>query len=360
MSVVHVVVPDGIDDPARPSGGNSYDRRICRGLAAIGWSVHERPVTGSWPRPDAAALCTLTGVMARIPDDAVVLIDGLIASAAPEVLVPEAGRLRLVTLVHAPLGNGPPGGGPPGGEVAQTRTRERLVLSAAVAVVTTSDWSRRWLLDRYALDPAQVHVAEPGVDTAELSSGTAAGGELLCVAAVTPGKGHDVLLKALAAVTDLPWRCVCVGTLMLDPDFVACLARRAQESGIHDRVRFTGPLSGADLDAAYAAADALVLATRAETYGMVVTEALACGLPVIATAVGGIPEALGRGADGIRPGLLVPPGDPEALAAALRRWLGDAGLQQRLRHACQERRRTLPGWSATSVRISRVLDEVTA
>ena len=353
MTAVYVVVPDSIDDPARPSGGNSYDRRICRGLAAIGWSVDERPVPGSWPRPDAAARATLTGVMAGIPDYAVVLIDGLIASAVPEVLVPEAGRLRLVALVHAPLGDGPPGD-----EVAQARTQERTVLSAAVAVITTSRWTRRWLLHRYALEPAHVHVAEPGVEAADLALGTAAGGELLCVAAVTPAKGHDVLLEALAAVADLPWRCVCVGTLALDPGFVSRLARQARKCEMGDRVRFTGPHTGADLDADYAAADALVLATRAETYGMVVTEALARGLPVVATTVGGLPEALGRGSDGSRPGLLVPPDNPEALAAALRHWLGDAALRQRLRHSSQERRRTLQGWSATSVRISRVLGEV--
>ena len=145
MTAVYVVVPDSIDDPARPSGGNSYDRRICRGLAAIGWSVDERPVPGSWPWPDAAARATLTGVMAGIPDYAVVLIDGLIASAVPEVLVPEAGRLRLVALVHAPLGDGPPGD-----EVAQARTRmeasvktarEALAADAAAAQASLKDAS---------------------------------------------------------------------------------------------------------------------------------------------------------------------------------------------------------------------------
>src|SRR5664279_3953588 len=223
MNAVHVVVPDGIDDPARPSGGNAYDRRVCRGLAATGWSVHEHPVRGSWPRPDAAARAILTGVIAEIPDGAVVLIDGLIASTVPEVLVPEAGRLNLVVLVHMPLGDGVPGE-----EVPDARAQERAVLSAAAAVVTTSRWTRRWLLDRYTLRPAQVHVAEPGVDAADLAPGTAAGGELLCVAAVTPLKGHDLLVEALAAVTDLPWRCLCVGSLNRDPGFVDGLDRRAR------------------------------------------------------------------------------------------------------------------------------------
>lgn len=350
MTAVHLVVPDGIDDPARPSGGNAYDRRICRGLAALGWSVRERVVPGRWPWPDAATCAALTGLIAGIPDGAVVLLDGLIASAVPEVLLPEAARLRLVVLVHMPLGEGLPGD-----EVADARTRERAVLSAAVAVVTTSTWTRRWLLDRYGLRSGQVHVAEPGVDLAALATGTAAGGKLLCVAAVTPNKGHDVLLAALATVTDLPWRCVCVGTLNRDPGFVDRLGRQARDGGIGDRIAFTGPRTSADLDVAYAAADVLVLASRAETYGMVVTEALARGLPVVATAVGGLPEALGRVADGSQPGLLVRLDDSAAFAAALRCWLGDADLRRRLRRAAQERRERLSGWSDTSVRISRVL-----
>ena len=352
MSTVHVVVPDGIDDPDRPSGGNAYDRRVCRGLDELGWSVHQHPVPGSWPHPDAAARAALAGVVAGMPDGAVVLLDGLVASSAPDVLVPEARRLRLVVLVHMPLGIGRPGD-----ELTEVRAAECAVLSAAVAVVTTSRWTESWLLDRYPLRPADVHVAEPGVDGAGLAPGTAAGGELLCVAAVTPTKGHDALVAALARVVDLPWRCVCVGSLDRDAVFVDRLRRQVRESGLGDRVRFTGARTGADLDAAYAGADLLVLASRAETYGMVVTEALARGLPVVATAVGGLPEALGQGAAG-RPGLLVPADDPAALAAALRRWLDEPEVRQRLRAAAYDRRATLSGWSATSVRIRRVLAEV--
>ena len=346
MTTVDVVVPEGIDDPARPSGGNAYDRRVCRGLAETGWSVHLHAVPGSWPRPDAASYAALAGVIRGIPDDAVVLLDGLVASTAPEVLVPEANRLRLVTLVHMPLG-----------DLADdaARTREGAVLSVAAAVVTTSRWARRTLLELYELPGQRVYVAEPGVDAAGLAPGTAGGEALLCVAAVIPGKGHDVLLDALATLTDLSWRCLCAGRLDGDPAFAERLRRRAVDRGLADRVSFSGPLSEADLAHSYGAADLLVLASRAETYGMVVTEALAHGLPVVATEVGGVPEALGHGADGDRPGLLVPPGDPAALAAALRAWLGDAELRRHLRRAAGERRASLSGWPTTSSALSGVL-----
>jgi glycosyltransferase involved in cell wall biosynthesis len=350
MSEVHVVVPEGIDDPARPSGGNTYDRRVCRGLAELGWAVHEHAVPGAWPRGSEAGHAALARAVRRIPDGAVVLLDGLIASTAPEALVPQARRLRQVVLVHMPLGHRPPDD-----EAGAVRARERDVLAAAAAVVTTSAWTRRRLGELYALPADRVHVTEPGVDAARLAPGTAAGDSLLCVAALTPHKGHDVLLDGLAMVTDLSWRLECVGSLVRDRAFADGVRRRARNSGLGNRVRFTGPRTGAELDRAYAAADLLLLASQAETYGMVVTEALARGLPVLATEVGGVTEALGHGKDGTRPGLLVPPSDAAAVGAALRTWLSDAELRARLRRAARERRASLRRWPATTSVLAGVL-----
>ena len=312
MNEVHVIVPRGIDDPARPSGGNTYDRRVCDGLRALGWAVHERGAGD------------LARIVREIPDGALVLLDGLIASPAPEVLVPEADRLRQVVLMHMPFAD----------------AREREVVAAATAVITTSDWTRRRLGELYGV---AAEVAEPGVDAAALAPGTAAGGELLCVAAVKPHKGHDVLLAALATAADLDWRCTCVGRYDREP------AHR-----LGDRVRFVGARVGAELDRAYAAADLLVLPSRAETYGMVVTEALARGVPALACDVGGVTEALGHG------GLLVPPGDPVALGAALRAWLGDADLRARLRRAARERRASLRSWDDTTADVVAALERVSA
>jgi len=347
MTAMHVVVPEGIDDPARPSGGNAYDLQVCRGLAAIGWSVRQHVVPGRWPDFDATSHAALADVVRRIPDGAVVLLDGLVASTAPEVLVPQASRLRLVALVHMPFGHA-------AGD-DDLRTRECEVLGAAASVITTSEWTRQVLMQMYSLPEDRVHVARPGVDAADLAPGTADDGALLCVAAVTPGKGHDVLLDALATIGRLDWHCRCVGSLDRDPAFANALANRVRGGGLGDRVCFTGPLTGAELDRSYGAADLLVLASRAEAYGMVVTEALAHGLPVIAAEVGGVPEALGRDRDGVAPGLLVPPGDAGALGAALRAWLGNAALRQRLRRAARERRAAQPRWTATTSTVAGVL-----
>jgi glycosyltransferase involved in cell wall biosynthesis len=339
VTAVHAIVPEGIDDPTRPSGGNTYDRRVCDGLAGLGWTVVLHEVPGAWPEPDAAAHRALAAALACIPDGVVTLLDGLVASTAPVVLAPEAARLRLVALVHMPLGD----------------ARERAALSTAAAVVTTSRWARGALLDLYGLPPDRVHVAAPGVDAAEPAPGSPGAGALLCVAAVTPGKGHDVLLDALAAMPELPWRCRCVGSLDRAPAFAERVRLRAAGGGLGERMSFPGPATGADLDRSYAGADLLVLPSRGETYGMVITEALARGLPVVAADVGGVAEALGEGADGARPGALVPPGDPVALGAALRAWLGDAGLRRAWRRAARERRATLPRWPATASALAGVL-----
>lgn len=347
---LQVVVPEGIDDPTRPSGGNTYDRRLCRGLGTLGWAVRKRPVAGGWPWAGEAARHRLGETLGAIPDGALVLVDGLVASAVPEVMVPESRRLRLVVLLHTPIGARDAGG----------REPESAVLRAAAAVVTTSEWTRGWLREAYGLDPAMLHVAVPGVDAAEPTAGSDTGRNLLCVGAVTAWKGHDVLLAALAGLVDFDWHCVCVGSLTKAPDFVDGLFHDIKQAGLDDRFELAGPRTGRELEASYAAADLLVLPSHGETYGMVVTEALARSLPVLATRAGGVPEALGELPDGRVPGLVVPPGDVAALAAAVTRWLSEPSLRDELRGAADERRHSLRGWPETARRVAEVLAGVAA
>jgi glycosyltransferase involved in cell wall biosynthesis len=346
MTTVHIVLPGGVDDPATPSGGNRYDRELCDGLARTR-DVHEIAVPGAWPRPSASTRDALAGALKRLPDGATVLLDGLVAAAVPEILEPVADRLRLVVLVHLPLADET---GLSADEAARLAGLERRTLRAAAKVITTSAAAACRLADRYGVAPDRLHVAPPGVAPAALATRSPTGSRLLCVAAVIPRKGQDVLMDALATVDDLPWSCVCVGALDRAPAFAASLQDRTSKA------RFVGARAGAALDAAYADADLLVLPSRAETYGMVVTEALARGIPVVATDVGGVPEALGAAPDGTRPGVLVPPADPAALAAELRRWLTDAGWREQLRASAESRRDHLTGWADTARRVGAVLD----
>lgn len=353
VNVVHVVVPEGIDDAARPSGGNIYDRQLIDALRKQGFAVMETPVAGSWPVPPVSTLDALAVALSAIADGGVVLIDGLVASASSDVLVPHASRLRLVILMHMPLGSQP-------GADMSVELAERVSLAAATAVITTSTWTQRWLIDHYGMPPGSVHVAEPGVEPSAVASVSSHGGRLICVAAVVPHKGQDILVEALARLAERDWDCRFVGSNTLDPEFVARLRRRTKETDLAGRIRFVGPRVGAALASTYASADLLVAPSRADTYGMVVTEALARGTPVVATTVGGLPSTLGIVEKHGRPGILVPPDDPMLLAEALRTWLDDESVRRRLRGLALRRRRTLSPWNTTARDVSHVLRGVAA
>ncbi|MEU0945778.1 glycosyltransferase family 4 protein [Streptomyces canus] len=352
LRTVHFVMPGGVDDPTAPSGGNAYDRRVCLDLPGFGWQVERHAVAGSWPRPGAPARTELARTLRDLPDDTVVLIDGLVACGVPEIVVPEAERLSIAVLVHLPLGDET--GLEPGLALALD-AKEREVLRAVPAVIATSDWAVRRLVSHHGLAPERVHVATPGADIAPLASGTDGVSRLLCVAAVTPRKGQHRLIEALAGAQDLPWSCVCVGGITQDPEYVAHLRMLIKRYGLQDRLHLAGPKAGAELDASYAAADLMVLTSYAETYGMAVTEALARGIPVLATDVGGVAEAVGRAPDGGVPGILVPPEDPAALAAELRGWFGEADVRRRLKAAARGRRAALDGWATTARSLAGVL-----
>jgi glycosyltransferase involved in cell wall biosynthesis len=315
---VDLLAPAGLE--VRASGGNVYDRHLRAGLEARGWQVVTHELEPG----------------AEVPTAGLLLVDSLVASWAAGTLLGTGAR--AVPLVHLLFGT-------PG---------ERALLAAAPAVVTTSAWTRRQVLADRSVDPRRVVVAVPGAPRARPGTATAAGGRLLCVGTLTPAKGQHLLLEALARCRD-GWTCTFVGRTDLDPDYVDALLKAAADAGLTDRVAFTGALEGDELQDAYRAADVLVLPTLAESYGMVVTEALAHGVPVIASAVGGVAEALGDVA-GAHPGMLVRPGDPHALATALDRWLDDAALRTWLRRTACRRIATLPDWQATAAVVARALE----
>jgi glycosyltransferase involved in cell wall biosynthesis len=292
--------------------------------------------------PDSGARADLARIVSAIPDGETVLIDGLIASPTAAQLLPHAGRTRMAVLLHMPLA-----AALDAHHDASAERSERMVLRAATCVVVTSEWTRQQVLTRYAIPAHRVHVARPGVDRVAAPARPVRG-RLICVGVLGRHKGQDLLIEALAGLAERDWHCVLAGPLDHDPDFVGHLQTRITRLGYGHRVRLAGVLTGAALSHAYTTADLLVAPSRLETYGMAVTEALAHGLPVIAADVGGLPEALGSADDGTRPGQLIPPGDPAALAAALGEWLGDERYRHRLRAAARQRRSTLRGWEQTT------------
>ncbi len=352
MRAVHVVLPAGVDDPRRPSGGNAYDLRVCGELADRGWRVVRHEVAGSWPRAGEDERDALRGLLGGFGAGSVVLVDGLVGCAAGDLLAEVASRLRVVLLVHLPLGVAAERGDP-------GSALERRAVAAATSVLTTSRWTRDWLVEHAGAHPTRVVVARPGTDPAPLTAADPDGGRLLTVGALTPTKGQDRVLSALKGVRDLSWTWACVGSSDGDPPFAEAMRAEVRRAGMGARVRFVGPLAPPSLEEAYAACDLVVVGSRHETYGMVVGEALARGVPVLVTPVGGIGEAMGTTGVGL-PGVVAATADAAGLGGALRTWLTDAGLRAQARAAAGSRRTTLSSWSVTLDTIEATLRSVAA
>jgi glycosyltransferase involved in cell wall biosynthesis len=330
---LHFAVPEGIDDPERVSGGNVYDRRLRDGLRAAGWEVRMLPVP--------AVAGGLAGELRRLPDGALVLVDGLLVSHDPAAVLDHTGRLRTAVLAHmvpSPLPD-----------------PERRALASAQRIVATSGWTRAQLIARGAADPLRSVVAHPGADPAPAVNVSASGGRLLCVGVVAPHKGQDLLVDALIASAGLPgWTCTIAGSLTSDARYAAALRERADRAGLGARLRFAGVLTGPELERAYADADLVVLPSRDESYSMALTESLAHGIPVVASGVGGMPEAIGSSGAA----LLVPSGDPRELAQMLQRWWSDGELRRQLTAAARHARASARGWAATTTVVDAALREL--
>jgi glycosyltransferase involved in cell wall biosynthesis len=152
---------------------------------------------------------------------------------------------------------------------------------------------------------------------------------VLTVANLRPEKAYDVLLEAARLVEGraLPIRFAAVGRGPLEDE----LHRRHRALGLDGRFTFLGQRD--DVLRLLVGSDVFVLASRQEGLPVVLMEATSVGMPIVATAVGGVPQVLTDGTDG----LVVPPDDPPALAAAVERLAADPGLRERLGHAAHER-----------------------
>ena len=349
MHPVVFAMPGAIDTR---TGGSIYDRRMVEGLRGVGWDVTVVELDAGFPFPSPAALAHASRAFAAIADGAVVVVDGLALSAMPDLVERERARLRIVALVHLPLAADVSLGA---GAASQHEAAERRAIEAAALVIVTGTATLS-LLERYALPRDRVVVVEPGTDAAPLARGS--GGplvSLLSVATLNPNKGHEILLRALAGAPRDAWRLTCAGSLARHPVTADRVRHLARELNLQDRVSFVGDLDAGALAVCYDAADVFVLATLQETYGMAVSEALARGLPVVSTTTGAIPRLVGPDA-----GILVPPGDVEALADALSRVIVDAGLRARLAAGARRVRDGLPNWQHAAAQMAAALEGLDA
>lgn len=343
MPTVPFLIPG---DLQRRTGGYEYDRQVAAHLRARGWHLDLVPLDGSFPQPTAAALAHAGQWLSRCPAGTTVLVDGLALGAMPELAAAHAARLDLVALVHHPLaletGLDP-------ADAARLRESERRALAHVRHVIVTSRRTAAALSD-YGVSPDRVTVAEPGTERAPLARGSADDVvRLICVATITPRKGHEILCRALGTLKDASWRLVCVGSTSTDEATTRAVRACGSAAGIAERVALVGEAGAAQTAAYYAQSDVFVLATWYEGYGMAVAEAIARGLPVISTPTGAIPEIVGVDA-----GILVPAGDVDGWIRALRA-VFDPVERARLTAGARRRRDALSTWDDTAAALAQVL-----
>ncbi len=347
---LHFAIPGDI---ATLTGGYGYDRRLIAELRKAGWTVQHLAWGGSFPFASSADLAAARQSFAGLADDALVLVDGLAFGALPELAEAEGPRLRLVALVHHPLAD----------ETGLSQEQremlwhsERRALAMTRAVIATSLTTAERLIESYGVARAHIAVARPGSDLAPTAIRLAdSEGEvqLLSVGTVTHRKGHDLLIEALALIPELAWSCSIAGALDRAPEFAARVRRQITFHGFNHRVHLLGEVP--DLAPLYTRADIFVLASRNEGYGMVFTEAMQHGLPIIATTAGAIPEAVPPTA-----GLLVAPDDSTALASALRRLILEPGERGRYAAGARAAGARLTSWVETARHVAEVLAWVAA
>ena len=266
------------------------------------------------------------------------------------------------------------------GDVAESALRvtaEDRVVATADAVLASTEDERAELRHRYRASPWRVHLVPPGVDLNvftpsgdRLGDRQALGGGriVLFVGRLQPLKGPDLAVRALAALRDRtpavdtaePVRLVIVGGTSgsgdgrTDP---ARLRALAQQLGIGDSVAVLAPRPPSELAALYRAADAVLVPSRSESFGLVALEAQACGTPVVAARVGGLRHVVGEG--GEAGGTLVTGHDPDEYAAALVPYLTDPAQRTQV-GAAGRRRAERFSWDRTTDRVVDVYRAVLA
>jgi len=339
-------------DITLPTGGYAYDREVLARLPATGIEIAHLALPGGYPNPSETELARTAEQVSNTPRDAVLLIDGLAYGAMPRSLVEHFDR-RIVALVHHPLCLE---AGVPPVRAETLRTLETQALAMAHRVVVTSPLTARTLAADFGVPADLITVAEPGTEPAPRAQGSRSEAiALLAVGSIVPRKGYDVLVEALemdAREHDPDWSLHIVGAIDRSPTTVEALRSQIRQSGLAERVHITGPKSRAELDGFYDGADIFVLASHYEGYGMVLAEALACGLPIVTTTGGAAAETAPDDA-----ALKVQPGDAHALQKALRRLIDDINLRKSLADAAWSAGQKLPRWSDTAATIAEVIKE---
>lgn len=334
-----------------PTGGYRYDRRVIDLLPEHGWKVRHLELPGDFPKPTEASLAKSVELISEMPAEALVVIDGLAFGAMPVEYVQQI-RQPIVGLVHHPLALET---GIDAGQAKYLDRTEREALARTVHVIATSFTTADILVRDFGVLKISISVAEPGTDPAPRSKGGGSTPRLLSVGSLTARKGYDVLIAGLARIKDLQWESRIAGSNERDPAAVEAIKSAIASNNLGSRVHLLGSLEDPLLDLEYERADIFALPSHFEGYGMAFAEALARGLPVVGCAGGAVVNTVPSDT-----GILVPPGDDKALAAALRKLLSDESELKRRSDAAWAYARKLPTWNDTAAAFARGLEKARA
>lgn len=336
---------------AAVSGGSIYNRRIVDALRHRGWTVDVHELSGTFPTPSAADRARAASSLAALAPGTPTIVDGLAYSALADEVCAVGATIALIPVIHLPQADTV---GIDAVVVQRLADGERRALSAASRVVVTGAATVA-TMHAYGVPRDRIRLIVPGVDipgpaTARSSTDDV---QLLAVGPVCAAKGHDLLLDALAPLASIPWRLVCVGSLTRDVAFVHGLRRHVDRLGFAERVLFAGEVAPSAVAAAFARCDLFVAASRHETYGMALAEAIAWACPAVTTDTGAARVLTAGGA-----GVVVPLGDAQALSEALGALLTDPGRRARMRAAAIDTRPRLPSWDAAGAAFTVMLEEL--
>jgi glycosyltransferase involved in cell wall biosynthesis len=348
MTRATFVIPGDID---LPTGGYAYDRRLLALFGEHGVDATHLALPGTYPDPSPADLRETRRLVATTQPDDILLIDGLAYGAMPADMIATFER-RIVALVHHPLCLE---AGTPPLRAHELKRLETAALALAKHVVVTSKTTALTLATDFEVPDDRITIAEPGTDAAQRAKGS--GGRpfrLLAVGTVVPRKGYDVLVDALVPLKALDWRLEIAGATDRSPETVAALRAQIAREGLAERITLLGPVDEAHLAKLYDTADGFVMASHYEGYGMVLSEALARGLPIVCTTGGAAAETVPDGA-----AVKVEPASPRALAWSIGRVLEEDGqLRRSIADAAWAAAAQLPRWNDTARTVAAVIKEI--
>lgn len=321
------------------TGGHLYDRRMAEELRALGHDLTVVELAGRLPDPDQAAIYAARTAWSALPSDCVRLIDGSALPAFHGLPMHD-----VTALVHHPASMET---GVVEDVLQRLSVTENEMFRDVPRLVVTSEQTADLVAKTYLIARDRIGVIIPGEDDLPRSAGSADSlCHILSVGALIPRKGHDVLLRALARLTDLDWKLTIAGSPTRDPVYAHGLYALLDELKLAQRVAIVDRAS----ENLWRRADLFALMSRFEGYGVAIAQALRRGVPVAVTNVGAVPNLVGPEA-----GIVVQPDDVEQYSKAIRRMIFDDVVRRAMADLAWQSGQTLPGWTEQASRLAGVL-----